>query len=141
MASVLNPYLNFRGNAREAIEFYHSVFGGELTVSSFQDLGAPDVAESERDLVMHAQLETPAGFMLMASDVPAHMDYATGANQFSVSLSGAKSDETELRAYWEALSAGAAIGEPLATAPWGATFGMLTDRFGIHWLINISAEG
>jgi PhnB protein len=71
--SVLNPYLNFRGTAKEALEFYHSVFGGELTVSSFAELGMDDVPEAERGLVMHGQLETPAGFTLMGSDVPSHM--------------------------------------------------------------------
>jgi PhnB protein len=140
MASILNPYLNFRGQAREAIEFYHSVFGGELTVGSFADFGMTDVSDAERDLVMHGQIDTPAGFTLMASDVPSHMDYATGTNQFSVSLSGRSGDDAELRGYWQKLSEGATIDEPLATAPWGATFGMLTDRFGIHWVVNISAS-
>lgn len=138
--SVLNPYLNFRGNARQALEFYHSVFGGELTVSSFAELGMTDVPEAERDLVMHGQLETPAGFTLMASDVPSHMDYSTGSNQFSISLSGPSDDDAELRGFWQKLGEGATIVEPLATAPWGASFGMLTDRFGINWLVNISAD-
>ena len=138
--SVLNPYLNFRGEAREALDFYHSVFGGELTVSSFGDLGADDVAEEERALVMHGQLETPAGFTLMASDVPGHLDYTPGTNQFSISLSGPSDDDAQLRSYWQKLGEGATIGEPLATAPWGASFGMLTDRFGVNWMVNISAD-
>jgi PhnB protein len=138
--SVLNPYLNFRGTAKEALEFYQSVFGGELTVSSFAELGMNDVPEAERGLVMHGQLETPAGFTLMASDVPSHMDYTVGANQFSISLSGPSGDDAELRGYWTKLGEGATIGEPLATAPWGASFGMLTDRFGVNWMVNISAD-
>ena len=140
MASVLNPYLNFRGDARAAIEFYHSVFGGELTVSTFEELGGPDVPDDERSLVMHSQLETPSGFTLMASDVPDRMEWAPGVNRFSVSLSGLSGDGDELRGYWEGLRDGATIDEPLATAPWGATFGMLTDRYGISWLVNISAR-
>lgn len=140
MASILNPYLNFRGQAREAIEFYHSVFGGELSVGSFADFGMTDVPEGERDLVMHAQVDTPSGFTLMASDVPSRMEWDRGANSFSVSLSGQSDDDAELRGCWQKLSEGATIDEPLATAPWGATFGMLTDRFGIHWLVNISAD-
>jgi PhnB protein len=140
MASILNPYLNFRGQAREALEFYHSVFGGELNVGSFADFGMTDLPEGERDLVMHGQIDSPSGFTLMASDVPSNMDYATGTNQFSVSLSGRSGDDAELRGYWQKLSDGATIDEPLATAPWGATFGMLTDRFGIHWVVNISAD-
>ena len=140
MASILNPYLNFRGDARAALEFYHSVFGGELTVSSFADLGATDVAEEERDLVMHGQLETPSGFTLMASDVPNHMPWDRGTNSFSISLSGRSGDDADLRRYWNGLSERATIQEPLATAPWGATFGMLADRFGVNWLVNISAD-
>lgn len=139
MASILNPYLNFRGDAREALEFYRSVFGGDLTVSSFADFGMTDVPESERDQVMHGQLETAAGFTLMASDVPSHMEYAPGANSFSVSLSGKAEDDAELRGYWLKLGEGAVIQEELATAPWGAAFGMLRDRFGVNWLVNIAA--
>ncbi|HWH97577.1 MAG TPA: VOC family protein, partial [Pseudolysinimonas sp.] len=130
----------FRGDAKEALEFYHSVFGGELTVSSFAELGMDDVPEADRDLVMHGQLETSAGFTLMASDVPNHMDYAAGTNQFSVSLSGPSDDDAQLRDYWQKLGEGATIVEPLATAPWGASFGMLTDRFGVNWMVNISAD-
>lgn len=140
MASILNPYLNFRGDARAALEFYHSVFGGELTVSSFADFGMDDVPETERDLVMHGQLETTAGFTLMASDVPSHMDYVRGTNAFSISLSGQAEDDAQLRGYWQKLGEGATIQEELAAAPWGASFGMLQDRFGVNWLVNISAD-
>ena len=140
MASILNPYLNFRGDAREALEFYHSVFGGELSVGTFAEFGMTDVPEPERDLVMHGQLETPAGFTLMASDVPSHLDWSRGTNSFSVSLSGDSGDDAELRAYWAKLSEGAEIQQPLETAPWGAAFGMLADRFGVNWLVNISAD-
>lgn len=140
MASILNPYLNFRGNAREALEFYRSVFGGDLTVSTFADLGMDDVPDAERDQVMHGQLETPAGFTLMAADVPSHMEYARGTNDVSISISGQADDDAQLRSYWQKLSEGATIGEELATAPWGASFGMLRDRFGVNWLVNISAD-
>lgn len=140
MASILNPYLNFRTGAREALEFYHSVLGGELTVSSFADFGMTDVPEAERDLVMHGQLETPSGFTLMASDVPTHMEWDRGVNSFSVSLSGRSGDDAELRGYWDGLSAEATIVQPLSTSPWGASFGMLVDRFGVSWLVNIAAD-
>src|SRR5215207_10857495 len=138
--SVLNPYLNFRGEAREALEFYHSVFGGELTVSSFAELGMEGVPEAERDQIMHGQLETTAGFTLMAADAPSHMEFARGTNQFSISLSGGSDDDGQLRDYWQKLSEGGTITEPLATAPWGDSFGMLTDRFGVSWLVNIAAD-
>jgi PhnB protein len=138
--SILNPYLNFRTDARAALEFYQSVFGGELVVSSFRDFGMEDVPEAERDLVMHGQLETPAGFTIMASDVPTHMEWSRGENSFSISMSGTADDDSQLRGYWLKLTEGASIQENLATAPWGATFGMLADKFGINWLINISAD-
>ena len=136
MSSVLNPYLNFRGQAKEAIEFYRSVFGGEVTSSTFAEGGMPgDPAEA--DQIMHAQLETPAGFTLMASDVPGSMPFSTGSN-ISVSLSG--DAVAELTGYWEKLSDGATIDQPLTQAPWGDTFGMLVDRFGVSWLVNISGS-
>jgi len=135
MTTSLNPYLNFRGTARDAMTFYQSVLGGELTVSSFDDFGAP-VGEGEGGLVMHSQLSAPSGFLLMASDVPSHMDYTRGVNDYSVSLSG--DDDAELTGYWQKLSEGASISQPLEKAPWGDSFGMLTDKFGIVWLVNIS---
>lgn len=134
MAVTLNPYLNFRTSTREAMEFYRSVLGGELTVSTFADYGmAQDPADA--DLVMHSQLTTPDGITLMAADVPSHMDLAP-ASSVSVSLSG--DDEARLRGFYEGLSAGGTILEPLTLAPWGDSFGMFVDRFGTSWLVNIA---
>lgn len=138
MTAILNPYLNFNGNAREAIEFYHSVFGGDLDIMTFGENGDPYPGEGDK--IMHSQIDTPSGFTLMASDVTSAHGYTAGENNFSVSLSGANADDAELRGYWDKLSEGATIPQPLETAPWGATFGMLTDRFGVSWLVNISAE-
>lgn len=138
MTAILNPYLNFRGNAREAIEFYHAALGGELSLMTFAENGDPYPGEGDK--IMHAQIDSPSGFTLMASDVPTSMGYTPGENNFSVSLSGANSDDAELRGYWDKLSAGGVIPQPLETAPWGATFGMFTDKFGVMWLVNISAE-
>lgn len=134
MATRLNPYLNFKDNARQAMEFYKSALGGELTVSTF---GEAQMAsnEAEKNMVMHSQLETPAGFTLMASDTPAHMDVEKHGG-FSVSLSG--DNDSELRGYWDKLSAGSTITQPLEKAPWGDSFGMLVDKFGITWLVNIA---
>lgn len=138
MSATLNPYLNFRGNAREALDFYRSVFGGELQARSFADFGMP-VDPAEADQVMHGQLMTTSGFTLMASDVPSHMAWTPGENTFSVSLSGDAEDE--LTGYWNRLSDGADVQEPLTKAPWGDTFGMLKDRFGVAWLVNIAGGG
>ncbi len=133
--TILNPYLGFRDNARQAMEFYHSVFGGELTVSTFADFQA-STDPSEDGLVMHSQLSGAGGLVLMGADTPARIPYTPGDN-FSVSLSG--EDEAELRRYWDALSAGATITAPLERAPWGDLFGMCTDRFGVSWLVDVTS--
>ncbi|AEE47792.1 VOC family protein [Cellulomonas fimi] len=134
MAVTLNPYLNFRTGTREAMEFYQSVLGGELNVSTFADYGmAQDPADADK--VMHSQLTTPDGLTLMAADVPAHMDLAP-ASSISVSLSG--DDEAKLRGFYDALAAGGTVLEPLTVAPWGDSFGMVVDKFGTTWLVNIA---
>jgi len=134
MPVTLNPYLNFRDNAREALEFYHSVFGGELNVSTFADFqSAHD--PSENDLVMHGQLDGANGVTLMGADTPKDMDYR-GISGVSISLSG--DDDVALRGYWEKLSDGGNVLQPLEVAPWGDAFGMLVDRFGVSWLVNIA---
>lgn len=136
MAVTLNPYLNFRTSTRDAMTFYQSVFGGELTISTFADFGvSQDPAEA--DLVMHSQLTTP-DLTLMAADVPSHMDLAP-ASSVSVSLSG--DDDKKLRGWYEALSDGGTVVEPLTVAPWGDAFGMFVDRFGTNWLVNIAGSG
>jgi PhnB protein len=134
MSTRLNPYLGFRDNAREAMEFYHSVFGGELTTGTFAEYHASE-DPAEADKIMHAMLETDDGLVLMAADTPNSMDYSLGTNH-SVSLSG--DDEAALRGYWDRLSDGGNVMMPLEQAPWGDFFGMCVDRFGINWLVNIS---
>ncbi|NEM91844.1 VOC family protein [Galbitalea soli] len=136
MTIRLNPYLGFRGNAREAIEFYHGIFGGDVAISTFAEFGAAQ-DPSENDLVMHAQLTAPGELVLMASDTPQHMNYTPGDN-FSVSLSGGSDDTDTLRGYYEKLSEGGTVTMPLDMAPWGDWFGMLVDRFGVQWLVNIA---
>lgn len=137
MPSRLNPYLSFRNSARAAMEFYRSVFGGELTLTTFGDGRMADTP-ADNDLVMHGMLTTPNGFTLMGSDTPSRMEFKPG-NTMTVSLSG--DDEAELRGYWDRLAEGATITFPLASAPWGDTFGMLTDRFGTPWMVNIAGTG
>ncbi|BCT78242.1 VOC family protein [Sinomonas cyclohexanicum] len=139
MPATLNPYISFKDNAREAMTFYQSVLGGDLTISTFDDLHAAQ-DPSEGSLVMHSQLTTPSGFTLMGSDTPSRMEFDRGNNSFSISLSGGPETEDELRRYWDKLAEGAAVTMPLEKAIWGDTFGMLTDRFGIAWLVNIAGE-
>ena len=133
MASRLNPYLNLNGTARQALEFYQGVFGGELNIMTFGDMGAADASDAGK--IMHGQLETSAGYTLMVADVPSHMEYQAPAG-FSVSLSGDDSDA--LRGYFEQLSAGGTVTMPLQKQVWGDEFGMCVDQFGISWLANIS---
>jgi PhnB protein len=134
MSTQLNPYLSFRDNAREAMQFYQSVFGGELISTTFGEFQATD-DPAEQDKIMHSMLSTDGGLVLMASDTPNQMAYTPGST-ISISVSG--EDEAELRGYWEKLSAGGTVGMPLGPAPWGDTFGMCSDKYGVSWLINIA---
>jgi PhnB protein len=136
MSARLNPYLGFAGEARQAMEFYRDVFGGTLTLKTYGDFGHPDASLADR--IMHSMLETPSGFTLMAADNPPEMPTASGSN-ISVTVSG--DDESELRGYWEKLSAGASVAVPLEKQMWGDVFGMCTDRFGITWMVNIAGQG
>jgi PhnB protein len=133
MASRLNPYISFKDNAREAMEFYKEVFGGELTMNTFGEFGQADTPHA--DQIMHANLETSSGFTLMASDTPPGMNRTQGDN-IGISLSG--DDADELRGYWEKLSAGGTVSVPLEKQMWGDEFGQCTDRFGIGWMVNIA---
>jgi len=132
----LNPYISFKDNAREAMEFYQSVLGGELTVDTF---GSYDMGQNpaDNDRIMHAQLETPDGFTLMASDTPSSMPYNKPAG-VSISVSG--DDEAQLQGFWDGLNDGGSIVMPFETPPWGGRFGMLTDKFGIDWMIALNAS-
>jgi PhnB protein len=136
MSVQLNPYLSFRDNAREAMEFYRSVFGGELTVNTFKDFNASS-DPSEDDLVMHAQLQGEHGVVFMGSDTPQRMEYRPGSN-ISMSLSG--DDEAVLSPWFQKLAEGGTVTMPLEKAMWGDTFGMCVDRFGVNWLVNISGS-
>ena len=133
MASRLNPYISFDGTAREAMEAYKDALGGELSVNTFGDFG--EAPPGYEDKVMHSQLETPSGFTLMASDTPPGMPFQPGTN-ISVSLSG--DDEGELRGYFDKLADNGQVTMALEQQMWGDVFGMVTDRFGITWMVNIA---
>jgi len=131
MTSRLNPYISFNGNAREALEFYRAVFGGELTVNTFNDFGNPDPEVAH--LVMHGQLETPAGYTLMGADLMPGMPVTSGST-ITISLSG---DDEELRTYFAKLAEGGSITVPLEKQVWGDEYGQVTDRYGVAWMANI----
>jgi PhnB protein len=135
MPSRLNPYINFDGNAREAMEFYRDVFGGELTINTFGEYGADDPAIADK--TMHAQLESPNGFALMASDGAPGTEVKVGDN-ITISLSG--DDADDLRGYWKKLCDGGQVTLPLEKQMWGDEFGQCVDRFGISWMVNIAGS-
>lgn len=133
MASRLNPYINFGDKAREAMEFYRDVFGGELTLSTFGE--ATGAQGADADKIMHSQLETPSGFTIMASDAPEGMPRSAGS-AISISLSGDEGDQ--LRDYWDKLSQNGSVTMPMEKQFWGDDFGMVTDQFGIVWMVSIA---
>jgi PhnB protein len=138
MSVLLNPYLNFAdGQAREAMEHYASVLGGEPTFMTFGDMGTEGPLATQ---IMHGQLQTPSGLTLMGADAPPEMVQVRFGDNVSVSLSGGPEDADDLRGWFAALSEGGEVRQPLEMAPWGDEFGMFVDRFGISWLVNIAGE-
>jgi PhnB protein len=134
--SVTN-HLNFRGDARAALEFYQSVFGGDLAIVTYQD--AHHVQEpSEAQQVMWGQVSAKNGFRVMAYDVPSRMPWEAGMNAFFVSVRG--DSAAEITSLWEKLSVGAAIVQPLAPSGWAPLYGMLKDRFGVTWVLDVATE-
>ena len=133
MASRLNPYIGFKGTARQAMEFYRSVFGGTLRLNTYGEFGQAESADADK--IMHGMLETERGFTIMGSDIPPGMPYTPGS-AITVSLSG--DDDAELRGYWAKLTDGGTVSVPLEKQMWGDEFGMCVDRFGISWLVNIA---
>jgi PhnB protein len=132
----ISPYLNFNGNCEEAMKFYQSVLGGDLEINRVSDFAAPDAPKSDTpEGVMHSTL-TSGGLTFMASD-----GGPNGAVVFgnSVSLSLAGNDLDQFTQFFNGLSADGTVTLPLAKQMWGDTFGMFTDKFGIHWLVNIAA--
>jgi PhnB protein len=149
MTITTTTHLNFRGDARAALELYQSVFGGQLTVATYGDLGMPADAPGA-DTVVFGSVESPEGFRVMAYDVPGQtggsaetagstrrVDGTTVTDQpFFVSVRGATLDEVQQ--YWDRLATGATVVEPLASSPWSAGFGMLTDAFGVTWVLDVT---
>lgn len=132
MRSSLNPYINFGGNAREAMTYYQSVLSGELAITTFGEAGmVPDGVSP--DGVMHAQIVVDGKTVLMGSD---GMDQSGEHRGFSVSLSG--DDVEELHGYWEKFATAGTVVMPMAKQQWGDEFGMLKDQFGVDWMIDIA---
>ncbi|PXX61747.1 PhnB protein [Nocardia tenerifensis] len=135
MSITTTTHLNFRGDARAALEFYQSVFGGDLAVVTYQDAGN---VQEEADRVMWGQVLAENGFHVMAYDVPAATAYDKGENSFFVSVRGATVEE--VTGYWEKLSDGATVVIQLGPAGWAPAYGMLRDRFGVVWVVDVVSE-
>lgn len=135
--TTLNVYLNFNNNCRESMEFYKNAFGGELTVQTVGESPAKaDTPPEAHDKIMHAVLQGGAT-MIMASDAIGPDGYKPG-NTVSLSLNA--TEESELKNFFEKLSEGAHVIMPLAPTFWSPMFGMLTDKFGIHWMFNLEPK-
>ncbi len=136
MTVKLISYINFNGNAREAAEFYHSVFGGKLDIATFADFASDDmpVSDEDKDKVMHGYLRGESGIELMLSDTPSTMEYSEGMR---ITLAINCDDEAVAREYWDKLTAGGSVTMPLVKSMWNSTFGMFTDKFGIGWMFDI----
>lgn len=137
MSIVVTPHLNFRGDARRALEFYQAVFGGELTIITYGEMAA-DPTMDDAELVVWGQIASNAGFRVMAHDVYPHLPWDQGHNPFFVSVRG--TDEAELRRYWDGLAGGAVVAQPYGPSAWSPAYGQLTDRFGVTWVLDITVE-
>jgi PhnB protein len=137
MTVKATTHINFKGDARAALEFYRTVFGGELTIITYKDMGNVQQPE-EADQVMWGQVAADSGFAVMAYDVPSGRPYDKGTDPFYESLRGETVEE--VTAVWERLSDGATITQPLGPAQWAPAYGMLTDRFGITWVIDVAVD-
>ncbi len=133
----LNVYMFFGGQAREAMEFYHGIFGGELTLQTRGEVD-PEAPEDMKDLLIHGDL-TGGEIRLMGAD---NTDVAGNKPQsrLAISLNGTAADYDRLHKVYDALAAGGSADHPLKKEFWGDTFGGLTDKYGVNWLINIEAD-
>ncbi|MEU3599106.1 VOC family protein [Streptomyces sp. NPDC006798] len=136
MSVTTTTHLNFRGSAREALDFYQSVFGGHTVAVTYRDAGNVQ-NENEADQVMFGQVVADNGFRVMAYDVPSAMPYEPGTNPFFVSVRGKDTDE--ISTLWHRLAAGSNVLRPLEPAAWAPLYGMLTDRFGVTWVLDVAA--
>ena len=137
MSVTVVTHLNFRGDARAALEFYQSVFGGDLTIVTYESMGSVE-DPSQANQVMWGQVAADNGFRVMAYDVQPSRSWDPGENPFYVALRGDAPEE--ITVLWEKLSAGATVLVPLAPAQWGPLYGMLKDRFGVTWVVDVANE-
>jgi len=131
----LNPYIGRPGDAREMMEFYHKIFGGELNLSTYGESPMP-TPDSHKDKLMHSSLEAD-GVSIMASDAPPDMQMSSTHSNISLSLSGKAGDKDKLKKVFDELSDGGKVTMPMEKQFWGDHFGMVDDKFGTSWMVNI----
>ncbi|WP_433347950.1 VOC family protein [Micromonospora sp. CA-111912] len=137
MGITTTTHLNFRAAARQALEFYQSVFGGQIALVTYSD--AHNVsAPAEADQIMWGQVRADNGFHVMAYDVPGNQSYGPGDKAVFVSVRS--QDEDEITTYWKGLSEGAIVLQDLGPAGWAPLYGMLKDRFGVTWVLDVAVE-
>lgn len=135
MTIQTTPHINLRGNARQALEFYRSVSGGELVAVTYRDAGRAADGPGA-DQILWGQVRSDAGFHVMVFDVPAAAPWQPGENAWYVSIRGETADE--IAGYWATLSRGATVLQALAPSPWSPLYGMLTDAFGVTWVLDVA---
>lgn len=136
----LNPYLSFQTEARQALELYQSVLGGELAISTFGEMPGMSENPSDNDLVMHGQLDAPGGLTIMAADTGSMMPYVAPTSGITVALTGGPDDHEYIAAACQRLAEGGQVTVPFEKAPWGDYYGQVDDRFGISWMFDVGAE-
>lgn len=137
--ALINPHINFNGNAEEAFTFYRSVFGGEFTkIIRFKDLSSPEfpIAESEANKIMHIALPIGNSF-LMANDVPDIMG-RTNENENRSKIFVTAESREEADKLFNGLSAGGNVEMPIGDSPWGSYFAMFRDKYGIEWMVDFT---
>ncbi|POX54665.1 VOC family protein [Streptomyces sp. Ru72] len=136
MPITTTTHLNLRGDARAALDHYQSVFGGRLTAVTYKDTGEVQ-NENEADWVVWGEVAGDNGFHVMACDVPSHLPLEQGRNPFFVSVRG--DDTDEISALWQKLAEDSTVVQPLGPSQWAPLYGMLTDRFGVTWVLDVTA--
>lgn len=140
--AVINPHINFNGNAEEAFTFYKSVFGGAFAkIIRFKDIASPEfpIAEKEENKIMHIALPIGKSNVLMANDVPEILGRVNeNENRSKISISTESKEEADT--LFNGLSAGGQIEMPIADSPWGTYFGMFRDKYGIEWMVEFDPK-
>lgn len=136
MKTHVTPYRRFPGTARDAMEFYHGIFGGEIEIMNFGAMHSAEEIGDATEKVMHSHILIDGTPLLYAADVIGGMEITAGEDT-PIAITGEGDSLEEAKGYWDALAEGGRIEMEFETAPWGASFGSLQDKFGTHWFFNV----